>query len=634
MTRRDLCRAWGAVLRWGFPCGWLLEPVEAIVDNNVRKWAATAQMRAKNCEYCEYAVGVRVNAWYYSSMRSLLVGLGVLFALASSGVSAQVYDCDGAAGEGRVQLRAWLPDNAVVIKGVVVLSPGLGGDARDTVLDPAWQQAATRWQFALAGTSLGGGADYNNASSGTGLALDMALQKLAEQSGHPEITHAPLCLAGFSNGGAFSFSYNWYRPERVLAFFCNKSGLSKDGGDRRANETFAVLLYGEKEQGGPLSGSQAKMTDYFHKHRSQGARWALAIEWNVLHEHGNVDSFVRAFFEEAIRLRYPAKADPRKGPIALKNFAEHSGWLGDNASWLGVSPRVLPFASYRGDLSHASWFPNKAIAQEWARFVNWQPEGKYPFYRDWPFDVREATRRQEETATALALPQERWLDLGNGQRMKMLLIPAGRFMMGSDPTAGFDRDESPQHEVLICKPFYLGAYEVTQAQYRAVTGKGAGEDPALPASEVAWYEAEEFCTKISRPGQKVRLPTEAEWEYACRAGSALPYWHGTTLTPAQAKFAGADGGGKAVAAGSYPPNAWGIYDMAGNVWEWCWDWYGDYAGDPQRDPTGPATGTARVIRGGGWFTGAEYCRSASRRVEHTWYGRINDLGFRVVVEIP
>lgn len=566
-------------------------------------------------------------------MKNIVWYFGILLLLALPGVAAQVFDVEGQAPGGVVALRVWVPEYAV-IKGVVVLSPGAGGDERGVVTDTAWQRAAAAWHFALAGSTIGGNIDYNNASSGTGAALDDALQRLATQSKHAEIANAPLCLAGFSNGGAFSFSYNWYRPERVIAFFVNKSGLAKDGGDRRANDTFAVLLYGEHEQGGPLSGSQAKMTDYFHKHRSQGARWALAIEWNVLHEHGNVDPLVRDFFTQAIRMRYPTGADSRKGAVKLRTYREDSGWMGDNGTWQGLTPKIMPFARFAGDLRNNSWLPNAEFAQSWSAWLAHKPEGKNKRYTDWPFDAQEAAKRQQETAKALGQPRETFLEMGNGLTLKLMLIPAGRFLMGSDPTEGLDRDESPRHEVLLTKPFYLGAYEVTQAQYVAVMGRGVVTAPTLPATEVAWYEADEFCQKLSKQlARKVRLPTEAEWEYACRAGTTTPYSTGKAPTLAQANYAIAGNNGRLMPVGSYPPNAWGLYEMTGNVWEWCADWFADYSADAQRDPTGPPTGTARIMRGGGWYTDPWYCRSAYRRPEHAWYGRINDLGFRVVVEI-
>lgn len=577
--------------------------------------------------------GNSIRLWKSHSMNYMMICFSLLLLSALYCPAAPVYDVEGRAPNGVIGLRAWLPDNVPVIKGVVVLSPGAGGDEREAVHDTAWQQAVTQWHFALAGTTIGGSIDYNNASSGTGAALDDALQILAKNSGHPEIARAPLCLAGFSNGGAFSFSYNWYNPARVIAFFCNKSGLAKDGGDRRANDTFAVLLYGEHEQGGPRSGSQAKMTDYFQKHRSQGARWALAVEWGVLHEHGNVDPLIRAFFTQAIAMRYPAGADPRSGPVKLRNYPESSGVIGDNGSWQGITPKSMPFARFHGDLRKNSWLPNATFAQAWVNFLSWKSTGKSRLYTAWPFAAAEATTRQQETAQALGKSVQSSLNLGNGISMPLTLIPAGRFLMGSVPAEGGDRDEWPQHEVLLSHAFYMGTFVVTQAQYHAVIGTG-GADPTLPATNIAWYEADAFCAKLSgQLGSKVRLPTEAEWEYACRAGTATRYPSGNTLTPAQANFAVAGKEGRLAANGSYPPNAWGLHEMTGNAAEWCADWYGDYSADPQRDPTGPETGLARVIRGGGWFTGPEECRSAFRRPEHTWYGRINDLGFRVVVEV-
>ena len=345
-------------------------------------------------------------------------------------------------------------------------------------------------------------------------------------------------------------------------------------------------------------------------------------------------------------MRYPAEQDPRHGPVTLRTYREDSGWIGDNGSWFsadaeGHALRALPRRSAQHFLA-----AQRGVRASVGRFRHLEAHREKPgLPRAGPSTPSEAAKRQQETAQALGKPVESTLELGNGITLKLTLIPAGRFLMGSDPAAGGDRDESPQHEVIISKPFYLGSYAVTQTQYVAVMGKGgvptdvngvpaASPRSTMPATEVAWYEADEFCQKLSKQlGRKVRLPREAEWEYACRAGTATPYPTGKTLTPAQANFAVAGKVQQAVAVGTFPPNAWELYDMTGNVCEWCADWYGEYSADAQCDPTGPATGTARVIRGGGWFTGPDACRSAARRPEHTWYGRINDLGFRVVVEI-
>src|SRR5262249_50320440 len=196
--------------------------------------------------------------------------------------------------------------------------------------------------------------------------------------------------------------------------------------------------------------------------------------------------------------------------------------------------------------------------------------------------------------------------------MKLTLILAGKFVMGS-PDSEADRDaEELQHEVVISKPFYMGVYEVTQGEYKKIVPKHNslfhernGGGPDHPAEQVRWKEAVEFCAKLSdlpverKAGRVYRLPTEAEWEYACRAGSTTAFPSGEKLASSQANFNGnypagnADKGPylqKTAKVGSYPPNAWGLYDMHGNVMEWCSDWYDPdyYKNSPKQDPTGPA----------------------------------------------
>jgi formylglycine-generating enzyme required for sulfatase activity len=195
------------------------------------------------------------------------------------------------------------------------------------------------------------------------------------------------------------------------------------------------------------------------------------------------------------------------------------------------------------------------------------------------------------------------IDLGNGVKLEMVLIPAGRFTMGSDKG---DSGENPVHEVWITKPFYFGKYEVTQEQWQAVMANNPSKFKGAkrPVETVSWDECREFIRKLNGLGQGTfRLPTEAEWEYACRAGSTTVFSFGDDekgLTD-YAWFRGNSGlathdvGGK-------KPNAWGLYDMHGNVWEWCADWYGDdyYRKSPRDDPTGPAAGSYRVLRSGPW----------------------------------
>jgi formylglycine-generating enzyme required for sulfatase activity len=254
------------------------------------------------------------------------------------------------------------------------------------------------------------------------------------------------------------------------------------------------------------------------------------------------------------------------------------------------------------------------------------------------------------------------LVITNSLGMKLARIPAGKFRMGS-PAGEAERDpEELPHEVAITHPFYLGVHEVTQAQYQKVMGKTPshfnaqrGGGPDHPVEQVRWAEAVEFCTLLSnlnaehKAGRSYRLPTEAEWEYACRAGTDTPFHVGMGLSATQANFngkhpyGGADTGAflcKTAKVGSYAPNAWGLYDMHGNVAEWCSDWYDPdyYKNSPKADPTGPAKGVLstgyeghffRVVRGGCWLDEGRGCRAAYRfRLQPGEPYRL--LGFRVV----
>ncbi len=256
----------------------------------------------------------------------------------------------------------------------------------------------------------------------------------------------------------------------------------------------------------------------------------------------------------------------------------------------------------------------------------------------------------------------------NSIDMKLVLIPAGKFWMGS-PKEEKDRyDSETQHEVEITKPFYMGACEVTQAQYERIMGRnpsyfsagGVGKDRVIgkntarfPVDSVPWQDAKQFCDRLSElpaekaAGRTYRLPTEAEWEYACRAGAsgktAHPFYFKqpfSSLSSSQANFDGnyPYGGAARVGVylnrtaevGSYEPNAFGLYDMHGNVAEWCADWYGPYD-DTFRDPTGPDTNKEgrRVLRGGSWYDPGRYCRAANHNGHDADDGSY-EIGFRVV----
>ncbi len=231
----------------------------------------------------------------------------------------------------------------------------------------------------------------------------------------------------------------------------------------------------------------------------------------------------------------------------------------------------------------------------------------------------------------------------NSIGMKLIEIKPGEFTMGSPETEKDREDDETQHKVKITKPFMLGVHEVTQKQWQAVMGNNPsyfkGDD--LPVETVSWDDATEFCRKLSeKEGKKYRLPMEAEWEYACRAGTTTPFHTGRTIGTAQANYDGTSTYGSGVVGvyrqkttpvGSFPPNAWGLHDMHGNVWEWCGDWYGPYPAGDVTDPTGPTNGDGlRVLRGGAWGSNPGFCRSAFRG----WGGpgcRYDGGGFRVAV---
>jgi formylglycine-generating enzyme required for sulfatase activity len=221
--------------------------------------------------------------------------------------------------------------------------------------------------------------------------------------------------------------------------------------------------------------------------------------------------------------------------------------------------------------------------------------------------------------------------LGDDIPMVFAAIPAGTFTMGSPASEKGRDDDENQHEVTLTKPFHLGIYEVTQAQWRVVMRNNPSEFEGddRPVENVSWNNADEFCRKMSNlTGWKVRLPTEAEWEYACRAGTTTRFNTGMDLAANQANFNSKE----TVDVGSFRPNAWGLYDMHGNVWEWCSDWYGGYDASAKNDPHGVVNGSDRVLRGGGWINDARSCRSANRNWIVPGY-RDDGIGFRVVLDL-
>jgi formylglycine-generating enzyme required for sulfatase activity len=252
----------------------------------------------------------------------------------------------------------------------------------------------------------------------------------------------------------------------------------------------------------------------------------------------------------------------------------------------------------------------------------------------------------------------------NSVGMKLVPVPAGKFTMGSPKSEPGRSDDEAEHAVEITKPFYVGAYHVTQDEYLKVIGKNPSwfsprgssrgklkerATGSFPVDNVSWDEARRFCDKLTElegrdhGGRRYRLPTEAEWEYACReAGASRAAFHfGDRLGSDKANFdgnfpLGADKGpylARTCKVGSYPANKLGLHDLHGNLWQWCADWYGPdyYRKSPAKDPKGPERGGSRVIRGGSWCVSARECRSAYRSNESPGF-RDGTIGFRVVCE--
>ncbi len=230
------------------------------------------------------------------------------------------------------------------------------------------------------------------------------------------------------------------------------------------------------------------------------------------------------------------------------------------------------------------------------------------------------------------------VDLGGGVNMELVLIRPGSFVMGSDDES---ESEKPPHRVNITRPFYLGKYEVTQEQWQAVMGNNPSRFPGAqkPVENVTWDDCQVFLAKMnakSPPGVKFSLPTEAQWEYACRAGAATT-WH---FGDDEGRFpeygwCRINSGGETHPVGRKRPNPWGLHDMHGNVVEYCADWYDEdyYKRSPAGNPPGPPSGTRRSIRGGGWFGIPTVCRSATRRYAIPDRGD-SRYGFRVAGTLP
>ncbi len=292
-----------------------------------------------------------------------------------------------------------------------------------------------------------------------------------------------------------------------------------------------------------------------------------------------------------------------------------------------------------------------------ANLINWKGEPKNT-------EFEKLLKSIESILGDLPEPATHQKEITNSIGMRFVLIPAGSFTMGShiSPEEVARRyggkpenyiDEQPPHHVEITKPFYLQTTEVTQWQWEwvmrnnPVSSNSGFRGDDLPAIGVSWFDAQELIRRLNRLEalNKHRLPTEAEWEYACRANTTTPFFTGECISTDQANYNGEYPGiicpkgtyrNCTVKVASFQPNSWGLYDMHGNVMEWCQDWYGDYPSDSVADPKGPEKGDYRVLRGGSWYFGVMMLRSASRyRGIYKGIPRrgSDDIGFRVARDL-
>ncbi|WP_017714841.1 SUMF1/EgtB/PvdO family nonheme iron enzyme [Kamptonema formosum] len=320
---------------------------------------------------------------------------------------------------------------------------------------------------------------------------------------------------------------------------------------------------------------------------------------------------------------------------AYYKLGEYERAIADYNQALSLNPN-LPGVAHSRDVAQGVWDEKKRQQRQEEERRNSEEEAKG---REFHFEIVTVSAQGREIGRQPGKARQKILDLGGGVNLEMVYIAGGTFQMGSADGEG-SRDERPRHQVTV-KAFFLGKYPITQEQWQAVMGNNPSDYKGAkrPVENVSWNDAVEFCSRLSqKTGTTYRLPSEAEWEYACRAGTTTPFHFGETITPDLVNYNGNNPYGSApkglyrqetTPVGSFPPNAFGLYDMHGNVWEWCSDpWHGSYQGAPSDGSSWEASGNDnRVHRGGSWGNRAVLCRSASR----DWNSagdRYGSLGFR------
>ena len=451
-----------------------------------------------------------------------------------------------------------------------------------------------------------------------------------------------------------------------LLYIENGLGLTQNKADRiryllnagEKGNSFAQFLLGCLYDGDTWNYLVQELKHFVIIDRTEAVKWyRKAAEQNIQPaEHRLADMYfngegVPRDFEEALKL-YKKDAEQGcplsqstlgniygQGLVVKKDENEASKWNRMAGATGNESARKSLLAGFRADEIDEGKFKKMETddPSQYNRYQKLIAQGKSKLQK---------ASAQPAPAPALAIPAPTLtLDLDGNMKMELVLIPAGKFMMGSPETELERFENETQHEVTITTPFYMGKYATTQEQYEAIMGvnpskfKGAKR----PVEQVSWEDAHVFCKKLSaKVGKQIRLPTEAEWEYGCRGGTTTPFYFGNTITTEQVNYNGNNiyGSGtkgkyreETTDVGTFPSNQFGLFDMHGNVFQWCEDFYGEYPNEEVIDPKGPTDGAPRVVRGGSWFNVPNLCRSANRN-NCSPVCRNTFFGFRVVVVTP
>jgi formylglycine-generating enzyme required for sulfatase activity len=378
-----------------------------------------------------------------------------------------------------------------------------------------------------------------------------------------------------------------------------------------------------------------------NKQTGGGYRLPTESEWEYACRGGTETAY---FFGEEIKPKDGNYGDSNIGkPVAVGSYKPNAFGLcdmhGNVCEWCedwyenypagGKDPKGIGKGEHRV-LRGGSFAANSSGSRSACRFYL-SPSNRSPYYG---FRLAKEIQ-QKKTITALDKPPRILTDSAKDINYELVLIPPGNFKMGSPKSGNGNNMYELQHQVFITKPYRIGKYAVTQEQWEIVMGSKISTSTTgcnFPATNISWNDCQEFINKLNKSSMsQFRLPTEAEWEYACRGGTTSAYSFGDTISPSNANYYESNIG-RPVAVGNYLPNSFGLYDMHGNVWEWCEDWYGEYSTAVATNPTGPSFGQSRILRGGAFSYVGLDARSSSRFYFNPTL-RYGSAGFRLATDV-